>query len=125
MPSRTETLRVGHKAAETDIPFDIFKEGLRDWRIHPVFHDGELAGMLAIKNSHIHGCILPEYRGRWLNRRLIRQYILPILRAHGCVHTAVPHNQPHGHAFVKKFGWEESGVTDYSTNYVLEKIKWA
>lgn len=125
MPNRNETLRVGFKAAEVDMTFDDFKRMLRDWKIRPVIVEDSLAGMIASKNTEIHACILPEFRGRWFSRHVYKQTILPILKQYGFVTTAVPDDKPHGHGFVQKFGFTRTHRDGKFTFYRMERSKWA
>ena len=124
MLSRNDVLKVGHKAAEIDMSFPEFKKMLMDWKIEPVFVDDKLAGMYAVKNTEVHFCVLPDFRGKWLSKGLINDVFMPILERYGFVTTAVPDDKPQGHGLVKKFGFNPIGRKGKFTFYRLEVLKW-
>jgi hypothetical protein len=125
MLSRNETLRIGYEAAEIDhIPFKVFKDSMAQWHVKPVMVSGEVAGMFVSKGSHVHFCILPEFRGRWASRKTIRELLLPLLKTFGFITTSVPDNKPYGHRLVKRWGCYEIGRGTNFTKYKLKDLKW-
>ena len=105
-PLREEALKAGFAAMLDRLPhgysFELFKEMLADWRID-AFHDGERAvGMLMTRGPELHVAVLPQVRGKWLSRRLIRQVFKPILEQHGHAETLVMDDNRIGLDFVRR-----------------------
>ena len=85
-PRRDEALRAGFAALLERLPhgytFDTFCATLADWDVR-AFCDGERAvGMLLVQGPELHVAVLPEVRGKWLSRRLIREVFAPIFERH-------------------------------------------
>src|SRR5260221_81708 len=92
-PLRDEALLAGFAAMRERLPaeysFETFCERLADWRVD-AFCDGERAiGMLMVRGAELHVAVLPEVRGRWLSRRLIREVFAPIISRYGQAKTSV------------------------------------
>jgi GNAT superfamily N-acetyltransferase len=116
---------IGLEAAELDVPLEDFVDKLAGWKIYPVGVKGDIAGVIYHLGAEVHACILPKYRKRWFSRKIVRELLEPIIAEHGELLTAVPHNKPWGHEFVKKFGFKEVTRTGHMTKYRLETLKWA
>ena len=105
-PLREEALAAGFAAMRARLPaeftFDEFRSRLADWRVD-AFHDGERAvGMLMVKGAELHVAVIPEVRGRWLSRRLIRETFAPILAEHRQAKTSVLPDNSIGLDFVRR-----------------------
>ena len=103
---REEALLVGFEAMRPRLPEDFdfatFRERLEDWRVR-AFCDGEHAvGMLMTRGAELHVAVLPEVRGKWLSRRLIREVFAPILKAYGQAKTSVMADNVVGLDFVRR-----------------------
>ena len=112
-PLREEAIRAGYEAMKDrlQIPFEAWEKALTTWEVQ-AFCDGEkVIGMLMTKGSELHVAILPEARGKWLSRRLIRETFRPLLERYGAAHTAVAKGNLKGDDFVSRLGFEkrESG----------------
>lgn len=105
-PLRDEALTVGFEALKPRIPeslsFDQFCKNLAAWEIS-AFCDGDKpVGMLMVKENELHVAVLPEVRGRWLSRRLIKQVFAPIIREYGKAKTSVMPDNAVGRDFVQR-----------------------
>lgn len=111
-PDRTHALEAGYKAMQgrLDIDFEAFSIALENWRVD-AFHDGEKAvGMLMTKGPELHVAVLPEVRGKWLSRRLIREVIGPLIERHGEARTDVADGNEIGREFVARLGFEKGRI---------------
>ena len=114
-PRREEALQAGFRAMQGRLPaefgFAAFKEKLADWRVD-AFCDGDKpVGMLMTRGAELHGAVLPEVRGKWLSRRLIREVFAPIIRQYGQAKTAVMQDNTVGLDFVRRI---RAGFSDLS-----------
>lgn len=105
-PLRDEALRAGFVAMAARLPadysFETFREKLLDWKVD-AFHDGNRAvGMLMTKGAELHVAVVPEVRGKWLSRRIIREVFAPILAVHGQAKTKVAEGNVVGLDFVRR-----------------------
>ncbi len=103
---REGALDAGYRALGERLPaglsFDQFREQLTDWRVD-AFHDGERpVGMLMVRGDELHVAVLPEVRGKWLSRRLIREAFAPILEKYGRARTKVAEGNAVGLDFVRR-----------------------
>lgn len=121
--TRTESLRLGHQATDTTIPFEQFKNALSDWHIKPVIKNGNVVGIFFHKNSEIHFSILPEYRGKWFSKKIVKEFLLPIFKQYGYLTTKVSETKSFGHKVVKKFGFEFVSKDGFVTTYKLSSLR--
>lgn len=125
MPTRNETLKAAFEAANIpNIGLDRFKHALMDWHVYAVEVQGDLAGAILHKGSEIHACILPEYRGKWFSRKIIKDIVFPTIKAYGKITTAVPDDKPWGRDFVEKFGFKKLRHENGATYYELRRCKY-
>lgn len=105
-PRREAALEAGYAAMRERLPpdfgFALFCERLADWRVD-AFCDGERAvGMLMTRDGELHVAVMPEVRGRWLSKRLIREVFAPIFAAHGRARTSIADGNARGLDFVRR-----------------------
>lgn len=87
------------------------------------FVDGEKPiGMLLERGAEVHVAIIPEYRGRWLSRRLIREVLGSVIARCGYVETSVMPNNRAGILFVEALGFEPWGVKNPATRKAFDAI---
>lgn len=122
--TRAEAIELGYQASDTDMPYTEFKEMLKTWHIKPIEKYGKPIGVFFNKNAQIHFSILKEYRKRWANRQIVKDFIEPVFKAYNFVITTVPDTKPYGHKIVQKFGFEYLTKQDTYTVYKLESLKW-
>jgi GNAT superfamily N-acetyltransferase len=77
-PSRKEeALQAGFDACRAEL--EPHREGyfavVREWNPIAVCDDDKVIGILTAKDDVIHLAIVPEYRGRWASRRVIREML--------------------------------------------------
>lgn len=113
LPKRKEALEAGFTAMRGrigDLSFDQFCASLKSWKIR-AFCDGDKAvGMLMTKGNELHVAVLPEVRGKWLSRRLIREVIGPLLDKHGFAKTSVMPDNYIGKDFVSRLGFNDGHI---------------
>jgi GNAT superfamily N-acetyltransferase len=100
-----DALQVAYQAAVQRMPgiaFDAFASALEGADLHPVCVDGKCVGALIVKGCEIHASVLPEARGRWVSRQLLR-VLVDVVRKHGRAETSA--TTPDGVAFVQRLGF--------------------
>lgn len=113
-PQREEAIKAGFASLAGRLPADMsledFSAKLADWDVR-AFCDGDRAvGMLMTKGPELHVAVLPEVRGKWLSRRLIREVFRPLLSAYGAAQTRVMPENETGKDFVSRLGFEGRDV---------------
>jgi hypothetical protein len=102
----------GRKAAE---PFSLAAEVLRGslnrWKVDAFCQGDKPVGMLMTKGDELHVAVLPEVRGKWLSRRLIKEVFAPILAKYGKARTKVAEGNEVGRDFVQRI---RAGFADLS-----------
>jgi GNAT superfamily N-acetyltransferase len=108
-PLRDEAIDVGFKALAGRLPSDYsrqkFSAALEPWDVKAFCEGDEPVGMLMTRGAELHVAVLPEVRGKWLSRRLIRDVIGPIIRRHGEAKTSVMPDNGIGKDFVRRLGF--------------------
>lgn len=71
---RDAALRVGYSATDwsAPVPFSVYRNALQSWDIKAIERDGEVIGAVFFRDGEVHASVLPEWRGRWLTRKLLR-----------------------------------------------------
>lgn len=108
-PLREEAIKVGYEATKDRLPIDFgaWRKALSSWDVQ-AFCDGEkVVGMLMTQGPELHVAILPEARGKWLSRRLIREVFGPLLERYGAAKTKVAPGNRKGDDFVSRLGFEK------------------
>lgn len=113
-PLREEALKAGFVALGDRLPkevdYDKFRTTLSTWDVKAFCNGDKAVGMLMVKGSELHVAVLPEVRGKWLSRRLIREVISPILREHGEAKTEVRPDNGIGRDFISRLGFSGGDV---------------
>lgn len=104
---RPEALRAGYLALQDriSIPFDAFTRALESWDVKAFCKGKDVVGMLMLKDDELHVAVLPEVRGKWLSRRLIKEVLGPLVKQYGTAKTKVSVDNPIGQEFVKRIGF--------------------
>lgn len=108
-PLREEALKAGYRAMLERIPaldFATFCAKLADWDVMAFCRGEQAVGMLMTRGNELHVAVLPEVRGKWLSRRLIREVIGPLVRKHGEAKTSVVPGNSNGADFVSRLGFK-------------------
>lgn len=108
-PYRDEALKAGFASLLDRLPhaysFEQFKGAMEPWDIQ-AFCDGEkIVGMLMTRGPELHVAVIPEVRGKWLSRRLIREVFSPILNKYGQAIAAVMPENEAGKEFTSRLGF--------------------
>lgn len=113
-PRREDALKAGFKALGSRLPLGVdygkFRTALENWDIKAFCRGDEPVGMLMVRGNELHVAVLPEMRGKWLSRRLIREVISPILQKHGEAKTSVTPDNGVGRDFIKRLGFNGNDV---------------
>lgn len=105
-PRREEAIKAGFAALLDRLPhaysFELFREDLAEWDVRAFCAGDRAVGMLMQRGAELHVAVLPEVRGKWLSRRLIREVFAPVLEAHGEAVTSVAPENEKGRDFVNR-----------------------
>lgn len=74
---REDALKVGYLATDWGAvpPYRLYVDALEDWTIRLMTKDGETIGAVYTNGPEFHVSVLPEYRGRWATRGLLKEII--------------------------------------------------
>lgn len=74
---RDEALRVGFLATDwAEWPsFETYHEAMSDWTVQMVAKDGHPIGAVYRRGPEFHISILPEWRGKWMTRNILKEII--------------------------------------------------
>lgn len=113
-PLREQALKAGFKALAERMPasvdYDKFHTALSSWDVKAFCDGKEAVGMLMVRGAELHVAVIPEVRGKWLSRRLIREVIGPLLHKHGEARTSVTTDNGIGRDFIKRLGFSGKDV---------------
>ena len=100
---REEAIEAGWKAYEAEVPGhrDAYLRALQGWQVVAICNDDTPIGALLVKDGVIHIGIVPEWRGRWASRRVIRELI-----SYGQTTTVPPDNR---RDFLRRVGFKPQG----------------
>lgn len=87
------------------MPFDAFTRALESWDVKAFCEGQDVVGMLMLKDGELHVAVLPEIRGRWLSRRLIREVLGPLVQQYGEAKTKVAADNETGKDFIRRIGF--------------------
>ena len=107
---RDEALQAGYVslAGRISIPFDAFAKALEAWDVKAFCKGEDVVGMLMVRDNELHVAVLPEVRGRWLSRGLIREVIGPLVRQYGAARTKVAQDNDIGAEFCRRIGFAQT-----------------
>lgn len=77
VPNRTLGLRVGYVATDwNEKPsFKSYDDALSDWEVKVLARDGLAIGAAFTKGPEFHVSVLPEWRGKWATRGILKELI--------------------------------------------------
>lgn len=82
-----------------------------DWEMHPITAKGALMGVTIMRGPEIHVSILPQYLGRWVTRRFLKETLLKALGEYGLAVTQVFAANLEARRFVERLGFRPLGYT--------------
>jgi GNAT superfamily N-acetyltransferase len=102
---RDEAIDAGWLAYRERVPaLEIeYRKACEGWRVIAVVESGSVIGALFVKDGTIHLGIIPEWRGRWASRRMIREML-----GYGRK-TTVGGDETGCLSFVQRLGFERVG----------------
>ena len=112
--NRDVALEIGYRA--TDWPYaitwDQYVEQLADWSVKLIERDGEGIGALYRRNGEVHVSILPQWRGKWATRGLIREIL-----GNGATRTVVTKGHEFMLGVLKRLGLREVRPYEFEVNH--------
>lgn len=97
---------------------DFWKQSLSGFAVQPVAH----GVVLLHSGPEVHVAAIPSVRKRWFSRRLVREWLKPILDQYGHLTTSVSPSNPIGQKFVEGIGFERTGETESAISYRLVRL---
>jgi len=74
--NREMALRAGYDATvNPPIPFEQYVALLDDWTVRAIVKDDKCIGAAYLKGPEFHVAVLPEWHGRWMNRRVLHDIL--------------------------------------------------
>ena len=76
-PRRAEALKIGYEATDwLKVPgFEEYTEFMDEWTVELLVRNGEPIGAIYTRGPEFHISILPEWRGRWATRSILKRII--------------------------------------------------
>jgi hypothetical protein len=77
VPNREIALRVGYVATDwtEKPPYQQYADALTEWEIQVIARDGMAIGAAFTKGPEFHVSVLPEWRGKWATRGILKELI--------------------------------------------------
>jgi hypothetical protein len=97
-----------------------FISGLDGWDLEPVFIDGQLAILTMAKGPAFHFHSFGT--GRSLTRKMICDYLRPIIAEHGYATTKTPKHDERQNRFNLLFGFSLTHEDEYDRHYRIEAL---
>jgi len=74
---RDSALRVGYTATDwhIEMSYDDYVKFASDWDVKAISREGSVIGAVYSKNGETHVSILPEWRKRWLTKKLLKDLL--------------------------------------------------
>lgn len=108
-PLRDEALKAGFASILDRLPhgysFEEFRGKVADFEVKAFCDDERVVGMLMTRGPELHVAVIPEVRGKWLSRRLIREVFSPIFQQYGEAVTGVMPDNEEGKEFTRRLGF--------------------
>lgn len=92
--------------------------------LEDIVRGGRKVGFFMCKGPEVHVCTLPEVRNRSVLRGDIRRIFKQLMALHGEVVTMVMNDNPTGHKFVRRIGFEPVRHDENMTFYRLEACRY-
>lgn len=97
---------------------------LKGWMLEDIVRNGRKVGFFMCKGSEVHVCTLPEVRNRSVLRGDILKMFRVLMGLYGEVVTMVMNDNPVGHKFVRRIGFEPVRHDEKMTFYRLEACRY-
>lgn len=95
-----------------------FLQQLDGWDIQPVHIDGELSFITCVKGPDFH--FLSVGQKRHITRTMIREFLTPIIAAHGYAMTRTPVEDVRQQRFNRAFGFQEVGQDGFDILFRID-----
>ena len=99
-----------------------WKEGTKSFEFIPVQVGDETVGAIMARGPELHVSILPAYRCKWMNKKVMR-FIKDRAHQFGFVQTLVSNEHQAGHKFAERLGFKRADQNEAVTLYRMEYAK--
>lgn len=96
-----------HAQSLTGLPCSI-DDALRDWECVPLEFQGQLAACGIVRGTEIHFAAMPGFGAKIMTRRIIREFLGPLLARHGFLTTRTEPDDEAGRRFVERIGFSQT-----------------
>ncbi len=105
-PDRETALRIGYEATDwNEKPsYERYADALEAWTIRLMEQDGQPIGAVYTHGNEFHVSVLPEWRGRWATRGVLKQIITEPVSV-----TRVSPGFAHVGSMLARLGFEDRG----------------
>ena len=106
-PRRAEALKIGYEATDwLKVPgFEEYTEFMDEWTVELLVRNGEPIGAIYTRGPEFHISTLPEWRGRWATRSILKRIIPRPLAI-----TLVTPGFEHVGNYLVRLGFERHGI---------------
>jgi hypothetical protein len=99
-----------------DITEEEFLKAVESWEVYPVN-----GGAVLINGEEIHACVIPEYFGRWLTKKTLRETLGKVLEKYGRAITRMASGNKAGAKFVSRLGFQKKEEKEGIETWELRK----
>lgn len=103
---------------DVDFTLEEWATKITEWEFKPIYQESNLVAVVMVKANEVHVTVDELHRGKWLNRRIIRDILGKIIEEYGHVITSVGFGNEHAAEFVERLGFEPEVMV-----YKLEKLE--
>lgn len=117
--TREKMIDALHERSPLFVSRETFARALDGWQINEVKIDGRAAFITAVRGPEFHFSDLGT--GRPISRKMIREFLKPIIAEHGYAMTKTPKDDVRQRRFNEKYGFH---ATACDSEYVTYSIRW-
>lgn len=103
------------------IPKSDFVRNIEGWIVDVVEIDGVPSFITTVKGPDFHFDTLDT--GRQITRKMIADFLAPIIAQHGYAATKTPHEDVRQHRFNRILGFEVVGQDEYDIHYRISRVR--
>lgn len=97
-----------------------FEQALAGWDIQPRYVGDTLAWVTLVSGSEFH--FEPLAEGNCMTKAIMREWLCPIVEAHGHVIVKTPKNDVRQHRFNKAVGFLPVGEDEFTIHYRMDTV---
>lgn len=95
-----------HLQRDAGIAPDDARRALTDWEVVPIYFRGELAGCGILRGTELHFAARPGFGAKIFTRRIICEYLRPLLAREGYLTTKMDVAEHKNWDFVERLGFK-------------------